>query len=78
MAGLEGAGDLPQCPAPTGDKGINGEGQAGGKVGGAAPEEGAEDGAQVEGVVTARQEASEEALEQVLQVKRWGWKSNLE
>ena len=58
-----GAGDVPQCPAPTGDKGDNGGVQAEGKVGGAAPEEGAEDGAEVEEVVTARQEASEEALE---------------
>ena len=66
---------MPQCPAPTGDKGGNGEVQAGGKVGGAASEEGDEDGAEdseVEEVVTARQEASDEALEQVLQVCEQG------
>ena len=68
VAGLEGAGDVPQCPPPSRGKGSNGEVQAGGQVGGAAPEEGVEDGAEVEEAVTARQEASEEALEQVLQV----------
>ena len=57
---------MPQCPAPTGGKGDNGEGQVGGKAGGAAPEEGAEDSAEVEGAATVRQEASEEALEHVL------------
>ena len=68
MAGWEGAGGVPQCPAPIGVKGGNGEVQAGDKVGGAAPEGGAENGVEVEEVVTARQEASSEALEQVLQV----------
>jgi hypothetical protein len=33
VAGLEGAEDVPQCPAPTGGKGGNGEGQTGGKAG---------------------------------------------
>ena len=67
VAGLEGAGDVPQCPAPTRGKGGNGEGQSGGKVGGAAPKAGAVDSAEVEGAATARHEASKEALEQVLQ-----------
>ena len=68
VAGLEGAGDVPQCTIPTGDKGGNGGAQPGGKVGSAAPEEGTENGAEAEEPVTARREASEEALEQVLQV----------
>ena len=54
VAGLEGAGDVPPCPAPTRGLGGNKEGQAGGKVGGTAPEDGAEDSAEVEGAVTAR------------------------
>ena len=66
-AGLEGAGDVPQCPAPTGGEVGNGEGQTRGKAGGAAPEEGAVDSAGVEGAATARLEPPEEALEQVLQ-----------
>ena len=58
---MEGAGDVPQCTIPTGDKGGNGGAQPGGKVGSAGPKEGAEDGDEVEEAATARREASEEA-----------------
>ena len=61
------AGDVAQCPVPTGGKGGNGEGLTRCKAGGAAPEEGAVDSVGVEGAAIARLEPPEEALEQVLQ-----------
>ena len=66
-AGLVRAGDVAQCPVPTGGEGGNGEGLTRDKVGGAAPGEGAVESAGVEGATTARLEPPEEALEQVLQ-----------
>ena len=66
-AGLVRAGDVAQCPVPTGGEGGNGEGLARGKAGGAAPEEGAVDSAGVGWAATTRLEPQEEALEQVLQ-----------
>ena len=62
-AGLARAGDVAQCPVPTGGEGGNEVSLTSDKAGGAAPEEDAVDSAGVGGAATARLES----LEQVLQ-----------